>query len=332
MWMYKTNQQRKKSREADIIISPTVKNENYYKELLNNENKNEDNKPNQSFNDYNNTQTSINKSFANNSFTSINEPTSPVSRILPESLTSPTSPTSPTSSNSFAQRSLSLNQNLANTSISNSIRSQSLNENNSVMANQMMRSSTMPASRNINRNQMTRSPTVSTPAMTTMDNQVTSSTSMEMAHSMISLAHNNNSQNITNPMLQGNMLQTPSTAFINPNISTNMINGVNLMNGINIMNGINNMNNQPAVAIYNMNIDVNNGMYNYSNFPSSSSSSIRNNNNINSNQNEINTQNYDDIKLKKKILQDKMNLKKFNMNQDNNQNDPDSNLPPYSEL
>jgi len=323
LWIFKTNQQRKKSREADIIISPTVKNENYYKELLNKENDKEINHQNKSFN--NDVQTSFNNSFvnnsiANNSFANINEPTSPMSRILPESLTSPSS------SNSHPERSFSNNQSSSEASMNNNIiRSTTVGENDSSSISPLMRSTTLPASRITNRNQMMRSPTApstapitvpitaQTSSITTTDNQaIISNTSMEMSSPIINPTLG--IQNLSNPMLQGNgvnPLQIPSSAYVNPNISNNL------------MYGINSMNTQPPITVYNMN---NNNMYNYSNFAGSSSSSS------NQKLNEINSQDIDDIKLKKKILQEKMNLEKFNMNQNNNQNDPDNNLPPYSEL
>ncbi|ORX55283.1 hypothetical protein BCR36DRAFT_183345 [Piromyces finnis] len=287
IWMYKVNKKSKKSREADIIISPTVKNENYYKDSLSNKKNAEENKTNQSFNVGNDTQTII-----DNSFTSHKEAVS--------SLTS--------NSISNIQRNLSNNSN-GSFIINNAVQSPILVGNDPSLVHPL-RNLTLQASNNNNGNQMISSSTTPMASSSTINNQ-TIATSMEMQSPFTNSGFNNNitSINVTNPMFKGNetnILQIPSSTYINPNMPNNIMNGQTLINlyPINMLN-------------YSMNNSYLAGSSSSDNIiPTTDGKDIKE---------------FDD-KLKKKILKEKMNLEKFSINQNNNQNDPNNNLPPYSEL
>jgi cbb3-type cytochrome oxidase subunit 3 len=311
VWMYKSNKKRKDAREADINVSLTVKPSDNYK---NNENDNiQDDNDNNYFS--NNTQTSF-------------------EHILPKSLTTSSSPSlSPVQSQGTNNNFQNLNMN-----------------NNSLLVtsqSQIMQNAGTEISTNLQNS-----------------NNISTMTSPL-------LAANTSNMNIVSPVLNANTSIVNNVALQNPNLirindTNELANGamnislINNNNSILINNFIPNQNNVEFVngqgntqPITSLPLAIRTNSNNINNYDpyllkklnmagSSSSSSSNNNNGSSSNSNNVvftndyglTPEEIDDVRLKKKILQEKELSEKYNLlnnKNPNNQSDND-NLPPYSQF
>jgi len=118
--------------------------------------------------------------------------------------------------------------------------------------------------------------------------------------------------------------------------TTNSINSFNNNNG-NVSIDMTNLmvNNNVVIGNEKNKMLFNNQPYSHYSMAGSSSSSININQKVpmNENNNEANIQELEDIRLKKKILQEREMMEKYNIyNNYDDQDDPDNNLPPYSEI
>jgi len=229
--------------------------------------------------------------------------------------------TMPSSTMGMGNTSMVMNNN----SITNS--TMGMGNTSMVMNNNSMPSPALGSASIVMNNSMT-SPLLANTSMTmnsTMTTPLLVNTSMNMNKAMASPLLANTSMTMTNPVIGNTSLLSMNNSPVSPRINKNK---GSISNDINNSMNINYMNKQ-SIAVYQMN-NINSNMNNInSNMYYGNSSSSKT---INPYENRVD-ESIDDIKLKKKILQEREILAKYNMYQGNqDDSDKDNNLPPYSEM